>query len=174
MIDARRVMVPPEQAHQVYTVECNAPPPIVWEWLNDPSHRLEWEHLHIHPALRPSGRTAAGATNHCLHGKTVSMVETVLDWRPFEYYTVDKASRVKTMPIDFTVTYRLEPLADNACTRLTVYVQTRMPVPKSLLRSAGRVALKVFGIDQEFDRLARLIAQARSSAPASRLAAAAA
>jgi hypothetical protein len=165
LIDARRVIVPPEEAHQIYRVDCNAPPPIVWEWLNDPRHRLEWEHLHIHPALRPSGRTAAGATNHCLHGKTVSMVETVLDWRPFEYYTVDKASRVKTIPIDFTVTYRLEPLVDTACTRLTVHVRTRMPVPKSLLRSASRVALKVFGIDQEFDLLVRLIAQARSPAP---------
>jgi hypothetical protein len=166
LTEVRHVVVTPEQAHQVYVVECAAPPPVVWEWLNDPRRRLEWEKLHIQPALRPSGRTAAGATNHCMHGKTLSMVETVLDWRPFEYYTVDKDSRMKTMPIDFVVTYRLESLADGTCTRLTVYVQTRMPMPKALLRSAGRFALKVFGIDQEFDRLARLIGQTRSSAPA--------
>lgn len=162
LTEARHVVVTPEQAHRVYGVECDAPPPVVWEWLNDPRHRLEWEKLHIQPALRPHGRTAAGATNHCLHGKTVSMVETVLDWRPFDYYTVDKASRMKTMPIDFTVTYRLEPLADGARTKLTAYVQVRMPVPRFLLRSAGRFALKVFGIDQEFDLLARLIAQTRT------------
>jgi hypothetical protein len=163
LTEARHVVVTPEQAHRVYGVECDAPPPVVWEWLNDPRHRLEWEKLHIQPALRPGGRTAAGATNHCMHGKTMSMVETVLDWRPFEYYTVDKDSRMKTMPIDFVVTYWLEPLANGTRTRLTVYVQVRMPAPKSLLRPAGRFALKVFGIDQEFDLLARLIAQSRSS-----------
>ena len=174
LIEARRVVVPPEQAHRVYVVECAASPPTVWEWLNDPRRRLEWEHRHIRPALRPGGRTAAGATNHCVHGKSVSMIETILDWRPFEYFTVDKISCVKTAPIDFTVTYRLEPVSAGACTRLTVYVQTRMPMPRSLLGPAGRFALKVFGIDQGFDLLVRLIAEAQSSMSTKPLAVAAA
>jgi hypothetical protein len=49
-----------------------------------------------------------------------------------------------------------------------------MPVPKAPLRSAGGFALKVFGIDQEFDLLARLIAQSQSFERAMPLAAAAA
>jgi hypothetical protein len=162
LLEARHVVVTPEQAHAVYGVDCAAPPPLVWEWLNDPRHRLEWERLHIQPARRPGGRTAAGATNHCMHGKTLSMVETVLDWRPFDYYTVDKISCTKTMPIDLRVTYRLEPLDDGTHTRLTVYLQVSVPVPKALLRPASRFFLKVFRIEQEFALLARLIDQTQA------------
>jgi hypothetical protein len=39
---------------------------------------------------RPGGRTGVGATTHCVHGKDVAMVETVLDWKPFDYYTVEQ------------------------------------------------------------------------------------
>ena len=61
--------------------------------------------------LRPSGRTGAGATTHCVHGKNVSMRETVLDWKPFEYHTVeqDNGSMGKTR-----TTFRLEPEAQDS------------------------------------------------------------
>ena len=36
----------------------------------------------------PQNRAGSGASNHCAHGKSVS-TEVALDWRPFEYSTVD-------------------------------------------------------------------------------------
>jgi hypothetical protein len=31
---------------------------------------------------------------HCVHGKKVAMIETVLDWRPFQYFTVSQDTGV--------------------------------------------------------------------------------
>ncbi len=161
LIEARRVIVPQDKAHGVYSVECDAPPPVVWEWLNDPGHRLEWEKIHIRPILRPIGRTAPGATNHCMHGKKIAMVETVLDWRPFEYYTVLKKSLTPMMPVNFTVTYRLEPLTDGTRTRLHGCAQVALRLPIPLTAAVARAILKVAGFDRDF----RLIVQCINRPP---------
>jgi hypothetical protein len=36
------------------------------------------------------GRRGAGTTNHCVHGHG-AVVEEILDWRPFDYYTIRAA-----------------------------------------------------------------------------------
>ena len=33
------------------------------------------------------GRRGVGTTNHCMHGEGVTL-EEILDWRPFDYFTV--------------------------------------------------------------------------------------
>ena len=55
------------------------------------------------------GRVGVGAVNHCAHGNDNETLLTVLDWRPFDYYT-----EIATMPpsmggIKFTSTYELVP-----------------------------------------------------------------
>jgi hypothetical protein len=66
---------------------------------------------------RPGGRTGAGARNHCAHGKNGKTLETVLDWKPFEYFMAEQAPNAKNSSV-FTCGF--EPLADGQATRLSV------------------------------------------------------
>src|SRR5262249_20820927 len=121
-------------------------PVIVWEWLNDTQKRLQWEGKEIRPLIRPGGRTGAGAQNHCVHGKNVS-VETVLDWHPFESYTIGATTGV--------ISYRLEAEADE--TRINIYSKIKMPLPRWLTRLLARFIVKLAKLEQPFDTLVRLI-----------------
>jgi len=154
---ARRVIVAPEEAHRSLVVECDAPPPVLWEWLNDPRRRVQWEKHDMQPAVRPAGRTAPGARNHCMHGKNVSLIETVLDWRPFEYFTVEKDTRMGGMV--FAQTFCLEPLPGGNRTRLSIFVKFKMPLPRLLLGPACRFTMGLFGIEQSFRDLVRLVGE---------------
>jgi len=42
--DLRRVIVDRSEADLIYEFNYLAPPPIVWDWLNDPHKRLQWEY----------------------------------------------------------------------------------------------------------------------------------
>jgi len=90
MLKARHIVVSPEMADARLMSSIESPPPIVWEWLNDPGRRNQWWESYIRwtERLRPDGRTGPGAINHCDHG-IGDLLETVLDWRPFEYFTVE-------------------------------------------------------------------------------------
>lgn len=90
LLETRQVAVSPDLADAGLTFEIDAPPPAVWEWLNDPQRRNQWWESFIRwtTYLRPGGRTAPGAINHCDHG-VGDVLETVLDWRPFDYYTIE-------------------------------------------------------------------------------------
>jgi uncharacterized protein YndB with AHSA1/START domain len=92
LINARRNIVTPEESHLTTTYDYPVPPPVLWEWLNDPLKRSQWvtEELKFIPIHLPGGRTGVGARTHCVHGKKVAMQETVLDWRPFDYFTVEQ------------------------------------------------------------------------------------
>ena len=86
--------------------------------MNEPEKRklysLDPHKLKFIPMLRPGGRTGAGATTHCVHGKAVAMRETVLDWKPFDYYTVEQDSGPMGI---IQVTFRLQPLETGRKTR---------------------------------------------------------
>lgn len=133
LTEARRVFVAPEEALLKITRDFAFPPPVVWEWLNDPHKRAlyTFQPVTFVPVSRPGGRTGAGARNHCVHGKDVAMQETVLDWRPFDYLTVEQAYSGVTA----LITCQLAPASDGG-TRLHVYMKGRMPVPAFLNRVA--------------------------------------
>jgi hypothetical protein len=44
-------------------------------------------HRWDHRALRQSAQGGVGTKNHCMHGKD-AIIEELLDWRPFDYFTV--------------------------------------------------------------------------------------
>lgn len=163
--EVRRVLVTPEEAHVVFTVDTLAPPPTVWEWLTDPHRIVRWApERHMVPGVRPAGRTGVGARNHCVHGKKEVMFETVLDWKPFEHITVDTCNI--GFPMDFLITHDLQATA--AGTRLTSYwkFKLKVPLPASFAAPLGKVMLKVFKIEQQYADLARLIAEEAGGEPA--------
>jgi hypothetical protein len=103
------------------------PPPVVWSWMNEPDKRklysLDPHSLKFIPILRPGGRTGIGATTHCVHGKDIAMRETILDWKPFDYYTVEQASG----PLGtIQVTFKLEAVETNK-THLQIFLKGYMP-----------------------------------------------
>lgn len=119
LLGARRVVVEPADAIISLQTELPASPPEVWSWLNEPEKRrlitLQPNRVRFIPILQPGGRTAVGAVTHCVHGAAIDMRETVLDWKPFDYFTVEQDNGAMGL---LQLTMRLEPLADGSQTRL--------------------------------------------------------
>ena len=78
----RRVRVEPAAARCEHSLEVPAPPEVVWAYLTRPVLRARWE----------PGQAGAAAGEHTSqdHGDP-DRGRTVLDWRPFDYYTVHRA-----------------------------------------------------------------------------------
>jgi uncharacterized protein YndB with AHSA1/START domain len=153
-LENRQIVVKPEEADADLMFELDAPPPLVWEWLNDPQKRnLWWESFtRWTKRLRPGGRTGPGATNHCDHG-VGDMLETILDWRPFDYYTVQM--RITPGRFDVLQTTYLESLSDNR-TKVKVYYQLQNPRLPWMARAFSKFSAWFFHI--ELKRLKRLLA----------------
>ena len=129
--ETRHIVVTPEAALATVAVEIPAPPPVVWEWLSDPHKRSQYagDGNEFVVVTRLGGRTGAGTRNHCLHGKKVGMVEDVLDWRPFDYLTV----QMQTHGMTIVETDQLEPLPSGG-TRLSIFLDGATPLPGFLRR----------------------------------------
>jgi uncharacterized protein YndB with AHSA1/START domain/class 3 adenylate cyclase len=169
LTDARRVMVMPRDAHANFSRDIPAPPHVVWEWLNDPPRRAEWMPGTTWKALElPGGRTGIGARNHCAHGSGEVMLENVLDWRPFDYFTVESWMSGNSKIVGMT-THRLEKVTGG--TRLQTAVKFRLPLPAWAARLAAKLLIRLAGLDASLALMARLIAeeQAKASEPAESL-----
>jgi uncharacterized protein YndB with AHSA1/START domain len=150
-LDARRVRVDPAKADAHLTHDFTAPPPVVWAWLNDPDKRTRWMAGRTwSAALRIGGRLGVGARNHCNH-RQGSLSEVIVDWRPFDYYTVEASA--SPMNIVTSQTYQLEPLAGTG-TRLSTSV--RVQTPRWLAGIIGPMLLHVI-LKRDLDRMARLM-----------------
>jgi hypothetical protein len=158
--DDRRVIVDKLEADLIYEFDYPAPPPIVWDWLNDPQKRLQWEFAdrRMFPIFMPKGRTAVGAVNHCMHGEHLAMVETVLDWRPFDYFTVTQDVKQAVM---MTITFQLH--ATEAGTHLSYICslepQIPIPMPASLKLAAVKSEIDKLKVKEAYEKIARLVIQ---------------
>jgi uncharacterized protein YndB with AHSA1/START domain len=115
-----RVFVEAEQAAATYEYVLPGPPALVWEYETSPARRPQWQHgvVRVDEALL-GGRRGVGTTNHCIHGKD-AIVEEILDWRPFEYWTMRFQVPGPGVP-KFVMTDILTP--DEGGTRLTIRIQ---------------------------------------------------
>jgi len=120
IMDARRVIIPPEEAHFIFEYDYNAVPEVLWEWFNDPHKRGLWMTSEIVPILRARGRSGAGGRNHCVHGKNQIVVEDVLDMRPFDYFTVSHVPQGTALAL--RMTFNFQPVDLNK-TRLQLLFQ---------------------------------------------------
>jgi hypothetical protein len=108
-----RVFVDPAGSVLDVPMPTSAPPQVVWEFLTTPGRRVAWSvGTGVTEVIvdAPGNRRGVGATNHCMHGKDV-IVEEVLDWRPFDYFTVRSTMGTPMGPIRFLTTFELEPSA---------------------------------------------------------------
>jgi hypothetical protein len=113
--DRVRIEVRPEEALGIYKFEFPVPASILWEYLTKPEHRavmLGVEKAELHNKVL--GRTGIDSVYYCYHGEEVSARMTILDWRPFEQFTMDCPT---PMNVSFYNTLILEPTKDG--TRLT-------------------------------------------------------
>jgi uncharacterized protein YndB with AHSA1/START domain/class 3 adenylate cyclase len=149
---ARRVLVSAKEAHATLTVDVAAPPAIVWEWLNDPRKRREWEGTQIEEH-KAGGRRGVGAANHCLHGKNAAVIQTILDWRPFDYFTYSSRDSDKPEP-DMLLTYELTPIATGS--RLDVRMKLLMSGPDFAKRLMAKMVLNRYHIPDHYKRLAEM------------------
>ena len=109
-LEHRSVFVTKEDALQSFSMNFPISKTSLWEWLNEPDKRTQWYILKWSARSRPSGRTGKGAVNHCYHG-IGDTLETILDWRPFEYYTSEYV--VRPFNIRMQQTSILEPIGDD-------------------------------------------------------------
>ncbi len=156
--EAQRTYLEAEEADAVLRQEVQAPLPVLWEWLNDPHKRTRWMRFRRWTAaLRPGGRTGIGAQNHCAHGLG-TIVETIRDWRPYEYFSVRMEQPSLGMYLE--VTYDLSEGSSPEHSQLEVRMRVIEPTPglvQGLLRSS---IPPIFGRDLK--RMARLIAEDES------------
>lgn len=140
LMDARHVIIIPEEAHYRYEYDYDGPPEAVWEWFNDPQKRSQWMTSEIVPVLRPHGRAGAGARNHCVHGKNDVVVEDVLDMQPYQYFTV--AHTPQGSPAVLRMTFCFQPLSSNKTHFLLTFKASFPHAPDWLNRQFGRFIVR--------------------------------
>ena len=82
-----RIEVKPDESYLTWTFDIAAPRHMVWEYVTVPGQWQQWwfaEEIIEHSG---GGRRGVGTTNHCMHGEA-AVVEEILDWRPFDYFTI--------------------------------------------------------------------------------------
>jgi uncharacterized protein YndB with AHSA1/START domain len=150
--ERRRVYIAPGRGDVELSFDVPAPPTVVWEYLTTPTKRLLFT-----PGItgftqeNPGGRRGPGTKNHCAHGQDV-IVEEVLDWRPFDYFTV----RFVVMGLPIEETCELTAAGDG--TRVTL----RPKIPRSPRARASWAKMRDMyaGLMQEaFSRLSAIITE---------------
>jgi hypothetical protein len=87
---SRRVFVERGEplAFESMEVDLQVPPAVAWAYVTDVEKKIRWQHGLDAMTMTglAAGRVAAGAVQHCAHGKD-STVHEIVDWRPFDYVT---------------------------------------------------------------------------------------
>jgi hypothetical protein len=105
---------------------------------------------------RPRGRTGRAASNHCTNS---GFIEHILDWRPFDYYTV----RLQKGKLTLKITGELEPVSEG--TRVRWKMKLDHPFPRWLRRPASRIMAVIMRMRSNFERMdALMVAEDRFEA----------
>ena len=137
--------------------------PLLWDLLCDPYKRGLWE-VGSDWSLqeRPGGRSGTGTNHHCANSK---FTEEVLDWRPFDYYTV----RLHRGRLHFIITGELTADGDGTGYRWSMKQDSGAPRPLRTLLSR-LFAYRLMRMPERFRRLERLIATLAAGTDAEALA----
>jgi len=153
--ETKKIIITESDADFVTEHQFEMPPAVLWEWLIDINKRGLWMRgtkwtTKWTKGERPKGRTNAGATNHCAHGKG-SALEIILDWKPFEYYTYEVGSK----PLFFISTLKL--VENGTGTKLYELIKLKNKLPKFLKRMIVKfVALKKMKVYEGYRKIEEL------------------
>jgi len=104
-----RVLVDADQAIYELDTPLAASPSVVWEFVTAPGRRVGWQAGVTGVEVEAAGnRRGVGATTHCMHGAQAS-IEELLDWRPFDYFTIRNSVPTPMGTIRMLMTVELEP-----------------------------------------------------------------
>lgn len=104
-----RIIVPEAEAIFRFEHMTPAPPQMLWEFVTTPGRRMGWQAGVTGVEVTATGnRRGVGSTNHCLHGKRAS-VEQLLDWRPYDYFTIRNTVPTPMGKLHFLQTTAFEP-----------------------------------------------------------------
>jgi hypothetical protein len=131
LVSAQRVIVQPEEADIITTYKFQSPLATVWDWIIDIQKRNQamGEMGHWKIISRTKGRTGIGSSNHCAHGRGAS-IEIILDWRPFEYTTIESVDG----NLSFRETIIFTSLNNNTNSQVEVRVKLLKPKPLFIMR----------------------------------------
>jgi hypothetical protein len=146
----RKVYLSKEDADAFVQRDFPISPTLLWDWLNDPAQRTRWSiRSDWNTGERPLGRIGRGATNHCVNSK---IIEKILDYRPFDYYTSSMSRGLFNM----TLTSEFKEIPTG--TRLSWHLKINSILPKPISRFVCRLMLeKGMKINESFDKLSELI-----------------
>ena len=148
LTEKRRVFLEPGEAHVCVEHQYPFPSAVLWDWLSDPVKRKVWNVGSDWKITgRPTGRTDVGAKNHCAAS---GFLEEVLDWRPFEYYTV----RYRKGIVRMLISARLKQLETG--TRLQWNMSVESKLPRCLMKPlATFTAMKLMKVREGLATLER-------------------
>jgi uncharacterized protein YndB with AHSA1/START domain len=118
-----RVEVTREKACAVLEFDIAAPRPTVWEYLTVPTQWQKWWPTDALVDQSANRRRGVGSTVHCMHGKD-AIIEELVDWRPFDYFTMSVALPIPGSP-KVVMTRALTELPDG-----TTHLEMRIAKPK--------------------------------------------
>lgn len=129
-----------EAAEAILSHEFDAPLPILWQINTSPeiltamsNNTTVWTAF-----KRPGGRSGIGAVNHCAHGKGV-LQATIVDWHPFDYFTVQGADgRMK-----FNQTIQFKPREEGKHTLVSWRWTMNMGLPRFVNKLIGKGMLRM-------------------------------
>jgi len=82
-----RAEVTRQDAYAILEFDFAAPRQTVWEYLTVPGQWQKWWPTDALVDQSGNRRRGVGTTIHCMHGKD-AIIEELLDWRPFDYFTL--------------------------------------------------------------------------------------
>lgn len=116
----QRVYVEPADAIYEMEARTSASPQVAWAYLTTPGRRLGWQAgVTAFEVSAPGNRRGVGATNHCMHGED-AVVEEILDWRPYDYYSDRSTMETPVGRLRFVSTREVEPTPDGSIVRMRV------------------------------------------------------
>ncbi|MEO8668662.1 MAG: DUF2652 domain-containing protein [Bauldia sp.] len=130
----QRAEVTRDDAYETWEFDIAAPRPTVWEHFTVPGHRPKWQATDAILEKSANGRRGVGTRNHCMHGKD-AIIEEVLDWRPFDYVTLNNQLPVPGSP-KIVTTYALEE-RPNGATHIEIRVGKPKPKDRAFVDMAG-------------------------------------
>ena len=152
-IEGRKVFLSSEAADVSVAYEFSVSPATLWDWLNDPRKRIRWMKGSAWEAVeRPGDRTGPAAQNHC---SASDVLELILDWHPFDYYTVNLNKGV----LNIMITGELEPTSKG--TQLKWNIKLEGALPRWVRRRFCRYLIaQKWHLIESFDMLASMMKEA--------------